>query len=132
MSDPADAIRDVLTRYAFALDAHDVAQALTLFTDDAEFTVYGRTFAGSSSIGRMFQDAPRGLHQLGATSIEVRGDTAAARSQVLFVNASTQQLRSAHYEDELVLKEGRWLIRRRRCRFVTSGGLSDSPEVTSL
>ncbi|QLL07831.1 nuclear transport factor 2 family protein [Mycobacterium vicinigordonae] len=132
MTDAFSAIRELLARYAFALDAHDTATALTLFTEDAEFTVYGRTFAGRGGIGRMFQEAPRGLHLLGATSIAPRGDSATAQSQVLFVNASTQQQRLAHYEDELVHRDGTWLIRRRRCRFVTSGGLSDSPEVVSL
>ncbi|BDB39960.1 MULTISPECIES: nuclear transport factor 2 family protein [Mycobacterium] len=132
MTDAVSAIRELLAEYALALDAHDTAKALTLFTEDAEFTVYGRTFAGRSGISTMFQEAPRGLHLLGATRIEVGADTATAKSQVLFVNASTQQQRLAHYEDALVHRDGRWLIRRRRCRFVTSRGLSDSPEVVSL
>lgn len=57
---------------------------------------------------------------------------ARVRSQVLFVNATSVQLRSALYDDELVRQDGRWRFQRRRCRFITSGGLSDSPEVPSL
>lgn len=63
--------------------------------------------------------------------IDVRGDTATARSQVLFVRAGDLQLRPALYDDELVRTGGRWRFRRRRCHFVTSRGLSDTPEVTS-
>jgi len=53
---------------------------------------------------------------------------------VLFVRAGDLHLRPALYDDELVrdtTDAGRWRFRRRRCRFVTSGGLADSPEVTS-
>ena len=66
----------------------------------------------------MFREAPRGLHLLGASTVEVSGDTATARSQVLFVNDS--ELRAGHYEDELLRRDGNWLFRRRRFRKVAS------------
>jgi ketosteroid isomerase-like protein len=126
------AIRELLAAYALALDADDVDECLEFFTADAEFLVYGRTFAGHDGIGGMFREAPRGLHLTGASRIDIRGDAATVRSQVLFVNASSLQLRSALYDDEAVRQDGRWRFQRRRCRFITSGGLSDSPEVPSL
>jgi uncharacterized protein (TIGR02246 family) len=126
------AIRELLAGYALALDADDIDGCMELFTADAEFLVYGKTYAGQDGIGDMFRAAPRGLHLNGASRVDVRGDTAKVRSQVLFVNASTQQLRSALYDDDLVRQDGRWRFQRRRCRFITSGGLSDSPEVSSL
>ena len=82
-------------------------------------------------IAKMFREAPRGLHLTGVSRIDVRGDTATARSQVLFVRAGDLHLRPALYDDELVRVEGRWRFRQRRCRFVTSAGLADSPEVPS-
>ena len=126
MTDEA-AIRELITGYALALDAGDVDACVALFAADAEFLVYGRTFTGHDGIGTMFRDAPRGLHLTGVSHIEVRGDTATARSQVLFVRAGDLHLRPALYDDELVREDSRWRFRRRRCQFVTSHGLSDSP-----
>src|ERR1700733_14523374 len=100
MSDPA--IRELLAAYALALDAGDVDGCVQLFTVDAEFLVYGRTFAGHDGIGTMFREAPRGLHLTGVSRIDVDGDAARARSQVLFVRAGDLQLRPALYDDELV------------------------------
>ena len=125
------AIRELIAGYALALDGGDVEGCVRLFTGDAEFLVYGRSFAGHDGIGKMFRDAPRGLHLTGVSRIDVRDDTATARSQVLFVRAGSLQLRPALYDDELVRVDGHWLFRRRRCRFITSAGLADSPEVPS-
>ncbi|OBF80027.1 hypothetical protein A5791_08945 [Mycobacterium sp. 852002-51163_SCH5372311] len=122
------AIRDLIARYALSLDAGDIDECVELFADDAEFLVYGRSFAGHHGIGDMFREAPRGLHLTGVSRIDVDGDTATARSQVLFVRAGTLQLRPALYDDELVRDGGCWRFRRRRCRFVTTHGLSDNPE----
>ena len=124
------AIRELLAGYALTLDAGDIDACIELFTADAQFQVYGRSFAGHDGIRKMFGDAPRGLHLTGAARIDVRDDTATARSQVLFVRAGSLQLRPALYDDELVRHGGRWRFRSRRCQFITSYGLSDSPEVS--
>jgi len=134
MTNDQAAIRELIAGYALALDAGDIDPCVGLFVEDAEFLVYGRTYAGHEGIGQMFRDAPRGLHLTGVSRIDVRGDTATARSQVLFVRAGDLHLRPALYDDELVRDTtdiGRWRFRRRRCQFVTSRGLSDSPEVVS-
>ena len=128
------AIRGLIADYALALDAGDLDGCVQLFAADAEFLVYGRSFDGHDGIAKMFRDAPRGLHLTGVSRIDVRDNTATARSQVLFVRAGDLHLRPALYDDELVRDTtdgGRWRFRRRRCRFVTSAGLADSPEVTS-
>jgi uncharacterized protein (TIGR02246 family) len=131
MTDARDAIHELIAAYALALDAGDIDGCVALFTPDGEFDVYGRAFVGHDGIDTMFRDAPRGLHLTGVSHIDVDGDTATARSQVLFVRAGDLQLRPALYDDELVRADGRWRFSRRRCQFVTSGGLSDSPEVPS-
>lgn len=131
MSEEHFAIRELIAAYALALDAGDIDECVRLFTLDSEFLVYGRSFAGQEAIAAMFRDAPRGLHLTGVSRIDVRDDIATARSQVLFVRAGDLHLRPALYDDELVLVEGCWRFRRRRCRFVTNGGLADSPEVAS-
>jgi uncharacterized protein (TIGR02246 family) len=124
------AIRALIARYALTLDAGEIEQCVQLFADDAEFLVYGRSFAGRGGIGSMFRAAPRGLHLTGVSWVDVHGDTATARSQVLFVRADNQQLRPALYDDELIRVDGDWLFSRRQCRFVTARGLSDSPQVS--
>jgi ketosteroid isomerase-like protein len=130
MTDDQKAIRELLTEYALTLDAGDIDACVELFTADAQFQFYGRSFAGHDGIRQMFSDAPRGLHLTGASRIDVRDHTATARSQVLFVRAGSLQLRPALYDDELVRHGGLWRFRSRRCRFITSYGLSDSPEVS--
>jgi len=131
VSDDQAAISELIAGYALALDAGDIERCVQLFAGDAEFLVYGRSFAGHDGIGKMFRDAPRGLHLTGVSHIEVHDDAASARSQVLFVRAGSLQLRPALYDDELVRIDRHWRFQRRRCRFITSAGLADSPEVPS-
>jgi uncharacterized protein (TIGR02246 family) len=126
--DAQTAIREVLAEYALTLDAGDIDGCVGLFTADGQFQVYGRSFAGHADIRKMFGDAPKGLHHTGVSRIHVRDDVATVRSQVLFVRAGDLHLRPALYDDELVREGGRWRFRVRRCRFVTTHGLSDSPE----
>jgi uncharacterized protein (TIGR02246 family) len=123
------AIRDLIACYALALDTDDIDRCVDLFTDDGAFVVFGREFNGHDQIRAMFESAPRGLHLTGVSSVEVSGDAATARSQVLLVEAGTQHLRPALFDDELSRDGRQWRFRRRRCRFVTSGGLGDRPEV---
>jgi uncharacterized protein (TIGR02246 family) len=127
MTDNA-AIRELLARYALSLDVDDIDGCLELFTADAEFVTFGRAFTGRDGIGAMMRNAPSGLHLTGVSTIDVRGDTATARSQALFVEAGSLRLRPALYDDDLVKTNGQWRFRRRRCQFITSGGLSDRPE----
>ncbi|WP_201359433.1 nuclear transport factor 2 family protein [Mycobacterium paraintracellulare] len=128
--DDEAAIRDLIAGYALALDAGDVDGCVRLFASDGEFLVYGKTFAGHDGIAGMFRAAARGLHLTGVSRITVDGDRASARSQVLFVRCGDLQLRPALYDDELTRVDGQWRFARRRCRFITSGGLAESPEVT--
>jgi uncharacterized protein (TIGR02246 family) len=131
VTDDHTAIRELIAGYALALDGGDLDACVRLFTGDAEFVVYGRVFAGHEGIAKMFRDAPRGLHMTGVSRIDVDADTATARTQVLFVRAGDLHLRPALYDDRMVRRDGQWLFQQRRCQFVTSHGLSDSPEVTS-
>lgn len=131
MTDDHTAIRELIAGYALALDAGDIDACVQLFTADGEFFVYGRSFAGHEGIAKMFRDAPRGLHMTGLSRIDVGDDTATARSQVLFVRAGDLHLRPALYDDEFLRRDGQWRFQRRRCQFITSHGLSDSPEVPS-
>jgi uncharacterized protein (TIGR02246 family) len=124
-----DAIHDLLAAYALTLDADDIDGCLALFTDDAQFAVFGRTFCGRDGLRKMLSRAPRGIHLTGMLLAEIDGDTATARAQVLFVEAGTHELRPALYDDELTKVNGQWRFRRRRARFITADGLGDNPAV---
>jgi uncharacterized protein (TIGR02246 family) len=128
VSDDQVQIRELIAGYALALDAGDIDQCVNLFASDGEFQVYGKTFAGHDGISAMFRAAARGLHLTGVSHIGVDGDVATARSQVLFVRTGDFVLRPALYDDVLVRIDGHWRFARRRCRFITSAGLADSPE----
>ena len=123
-----DAIRDLIAAYALTLDADDVDACIELFTADGEFVVFGKTLSGPEQIREMFTRAPRGMHLTGVKLIDVRGTSATARTQVLFVNAVTHHMRLALYDDEFVTVNGQWRFRRRRCQFLTADGLADSPQ----
>ncbi|MGB8501547.1 nuclear transport factor 2 family protein [Mycobacterium sp.] len=125
---PQAAIRELLAAYALTLDADDIDGCLALFTNDAEFVVFGKTLSGPDRIRKMLTRAPRGMHLTGATLVDVDDLTATVRSQVLFVDSTTHQLRPALYDDEVVNLDGRWRFRRRRCQFLTVAGLSDNPQ----
>ena len=125
---PQAAIRELLAAYALTLDADDIDGCLALFTNDAEFVVFGKTLSGPDRIRKMLTRAPRGMHLTGATLVDVDDHTATVRSQVLFIDSTTHQLRPALYDDEVVNLDGRWRFRRRRCQFLTAAGLSDSPQ----
>ena len=123
-----DQIRDLLAAYALALDADDIDGCLGLFRDDAEFVVFGTTLSGPERIRKMLSRAPRGMHLTGATLVDVQGSNATVRSQVLFVDSSTHELRPALYDDDLTRANGRWRFRRRRCRVLTKAGLTEHPQ----
>ncbi|MDQ1433041.1 MAG: hypothetical protein QOF40_3643, partial [Actinomycetota bacterium] len=120
-------IIDLLARYCLALDRHDLDAWVSLFTDDAEYRAFGRTFDGHAGLRGMMEGAPRGLHLGGLPLIAVEGDTASVIQNALFVDAATHESRLAMYTDELVRAAHGWRFRSRRCQFIVADGLSDRP-----
>ncbi len=124
-------IEALLTAYALALDVDDVEAAVQLFTPDGGFEVYGRRFAGHDGLRAMMTAAPKGMHLAGRAYIEVAGDAASIRSQLIFIEAALTETRLAIYDDRAVKVNGRWRFETRRCRFITPDGLSDRPARSS-
>lgn len=122
------AIADLLARYCMTLDRGDVDGWLALFTLDASYEVYGRTFDGHDGLRRMASAAPGGLHLGGPPVIDlVDRDHATTQQNLLFVAGVDGTSRSAVYDDELRRTEAGWRIAKRRCRFIVAGGLADRP-----
>lgn len=122
------AIVELIARYCLALDLSDVDEWVGLFTDDAHYEVYGRSFDGHEGLRRLIEVAPGGLHLGGPPVIEmIDRDHARTRRNLLFVDRSNGRSRSAVYTDELHRTGGGWRIARTRCRFHVPDGLSDRP-----
>lgn len=122
------AISDLLARYCLTLDRDDVEAWVPLFTSDATYEVYGRTFEGHDGLRRMLGAAPGGLHLGGPPVIEMldEGRARTARN-LLFIERGGGTQRSAVYIDELVRTAEGWRIARVRCQFITAEGLRDRP-----
>ena len=121
-------IRNLLARYCLDLDLDDLDGWVALFTDDATYEVYGRTFTGHDGLRKMLSGAPGGLHLGGPPVIEpIDADHARTLRNLLFVDRTTGEARHAVYDDDLVRTDGGWRITRCRCRFIVAEGLSDRP-----
>jgi hypothetical protein len=122
------AISDLLARYCLTLDVDDVDGWVALFTPDATYEVYGRTFDGHDGLRRMMGAAPGGLHLGGPPVIDMLdSDHARTRRNLLFIDRSDGSSRSAVYTDELHRTAEGWRIARVRCQFIVAEGLSDRP-----
>jgi ketosteroid isomerase-like protein len=117
------AIRDLVTRYACAVDRRDFETVGACFTPDAE-TDY-TYFAGP--IAEVLEKIRAGvggfamtMHVLGNHLAEVRGDTASSETYAVCyhrrpgVPDGAQLVVAMRYLDELVRTSAGWRIRRRR------------------
>ena len=120
-------IRNLLARYCVTLDLDDVEGWVALFTPDAAYEVYGRSFEGHDGLRAMGAAAPGGFHLGGPVAIDLDGDRARTTRNLLFVERTTGEHRHALYEDDLVRTPEGWRIARCRCRFHTPDGLRDRP-----
>ena len=122
------AISDLLARYCLTLDLDDVEGWVALFTPDATYQVYGRSFDGHDGLRKMLSGAPGGLHLGGPPVIDmVDRDHARTTRNLLFIERGDGVSRSAVYTDELRRTADGWRIAATRCRFIVADGLSDRP-----
>ena len=122
------AISDLIARYCLTLDLDDVEGWVALFTPDATYQVYGRSFDGHDGLRKMLSGAPGGLHLGGPPVIEmVDHDSARTTRNLLFIERGDGVSRSAVYNDELHRTGEGWRIAATRCRFIVADGLSDRP-----
>ncbi len=122
------AITGLLARYCLALDHDDVEEWVALFTPEASYEMYGRSYEGHDGLRKMMTGAPGGLHLGGPIVIEmIDGDHARTLQNALFVDRTSGAQRSVVYTDELRRTESGWRIAKRRCRFIVAGGFSDRP-----
>ena len=117
-----------MARYCLTLDLDDVEGWVALFSPDATYEVYGRSFDGHDALRKMLSGAPGGLHLGGPPVIEmVDRDHARTTRNLLFIERGDGVSRSAVYTDELRRTAEGWRIAATRCRFIVADGLSDRP-----
>lgn len=132
------AIETTLVRYSTGLDTFDADVYVSAFTENAEFVMEGKTYHGRDEIrtiitdlkaGRATRaadadptnDPPPSMHHVMTNAVidVTSADTARHHCYWMTVNGgpamySFRIAAQGRYEDELVKREGEWLIQRRR------------------
>ena len=132
------AIETTLVRYSTGLDTFDPDIYASVFTEDAEFTMEGKVFRGREEIRKIVadmkasraerkadkdpaNDPPPIMHHVMTNAvIDITGaDTARHHCYWMTVSGgpelnSFRVAAEGRYEDELVKRDGKWLIHRRK------------------
>jgi uncharacterized protein (TIGR02246 family) len=132
------AIETTLVRYSTGLDTFDADVYASAFTEDAEFAMEGKVFKGRAEIATIItdlkadrakraadadpaNDPPPSMHHVMTNAVIdiVSADKATHRSYWMTVNGgpamySFRIAAQGRYEDELVKRDGQWLIYRRK------------------
>jgi 3-phenylpropionate/cinnamic acid dioxygenase small subunit len=132
------AIETTLVRYSTGLDTFDADIYASAFTEDAEFQMEGTVYKGREEIRTIITDMvasraersadkdpanepPPSMHHVMTNAvIDITGaDTATHHCYWMTVNGgpamySFRVAAQGRYEDELVKRDGQWLIHRRK------------------
>jgi hypothetical protein len=132
------AIETTLVRYSTGLDTLDAELYASAFTEDAEFAMEGTIYRGRAEISKVItdmvadratrsadadpaNDPPPSMHHVMTNAvIDITSPTTAIhRSYWMTVNGGPEMYSfrvaaQGSYEDELVKRDGEWLIHRRK------------------
>ena len=129
MSDK-DAIRELLARYCFALDADRFEEMAALFTPDGVWeTAFGTGTGRAGIVAQATSIAtgprPRRIHLTTNIVVDLDGGTATVRSNwVVIQNTPAEPAigSGGGYSDRLVKVDGQWFFAHRRIdRFILAG-----------
>ena len=140
MSEAAEAIRNLLYRYAECIDAADFEGIAALFAD-AELRAPGmrEPLRGSEAVRRLYESANR-IHEGGTlrtlhlvanpiVELEPDGDRASCRSRYLVLQATAalplQPIIAGRYFDRFAKSGGVWRFAERRIEIDLVGNLSE-------
>jgi 3-phenylpropionate/cinnamic acid dioxygenase small subunit len=114
-----EAVRDVLVRYALAVDRKQIDRVAACFTPDCDYEgALGHGTIGHAlrALELAFARYARTMHLLGTQAIEVDGDVARAETYCVAHHVRPDGGHLAvgvRYQDDLVRGPTGWLIRRR-------------------
>ena len=112
-------IRALIATYAISFDDHDWERFGELWTEDAAFVADGHAFEGREAalefLTTCLPDDYGGKHMNSPPLIELApgGESATARTDVVWIPQNFENAIVAHYTDTLVKRDGRWLFLRR-------------------
>jgi hypothetical protein len=111
-------IRDQIARYAIWFDDKSWDEFATLWADEAVFEANELRFEGKQAVleflvGCLPADYV-GKHMNASPLVELDGERARARTDVVWISQDFENRIVARYDDELVLRYGRWLFAARR------------------
>jgi len=118
-------LRDLVARYALAVDDHDLATLSTMFHHDAVFDRDGRVAHGWAEIAETLGASMAGfrhmLHTPHAAVVQLTGPDAASGASSGHAELVTRRgvvLAAYRYADEFARLEGRWVFTRRAVSFL--------------
>jgi 3-phenylpropionate/cinnamic acid dioxygenase small subunit len=123
MSDE-DAIRRTIAQYCHLCDDGRFDEWADLYTDDATFSVMGRTYAGRADVKAFIEKGQspdkRGKHICFNTVIDVDADaeSASAVTDYIFLDRNRAITSAGRYHDRLVRQSDRWRFAERRIVFL--------------
>jgi len=130
-SDDKNAIREVLAKYCFRLDADQFEDMAALFTEDGTWdTAFGKGTGRAGIVAQARSIAtgsprPRRAHLTTNIVIELNGDTATVQSNWAVVqnsDAGPKISSAGAYADQMVKQGGRWYFRYRKIdRYIADG-----------
>jgi uncharacterized protein (TIGR02246 family) len=112
-------IRRLIATYAIAYDDKDWDAFSELWADDAAFAVEGQAWEGKQALLEFLTtclpDDYDGKHMNSPPLIEIApdGESATARTDVVWITQSFENQIVGRYNDQLVRVDGRWLFKRR-------------------
>lgn len=107
-------IQNLLADYGATVDEGRWEELLSLWTEDCEMLVFGRSYRGRESIDRFMRKAVRGKHITAVPHLEFDGDSARSVADYVFYRASDRKMYSAGvYRDDLSRTGEGWKLARR-------------------
>ena len=120
-----EALRDLVARYAFCVDDHDLDAVAAMFHPEAVFDRDGHVATGWHEIASTLAASMRGfrrmLHTPHAALVELTGEdeaTGTSSGHAELVTGRGVLLAAYRYSDAFARWEGRWVFTRRRVRFL--------------
>ena len=117
-----DAIRRTIAQYCQLCDDGRFDEWADLYTDDATFSVMGKTYTGRADVKAFIEkgQAPerRGKHLCFNSIIDIDGDSARAITDYVFIDKQHAITSAGRYHDRLIRQPDRWRFAERRILFL--------------
>lgn len=113
-------IRDLYSRYCFALDSKDAKGLADCFTEDGAFVNEHGEFVGREAVNLLLLPAPETHYSINVEVIEGSEGTYTARACFLLLHAGEDRIATYGHYDDTVRQDadGVWRFARRKVDFL--------------